>query len=313
MKADALSVMALALLLSANTASAQQKKTASKTAKIKTTKSETIVIRQQQEDSKTTLEIRNGKVYINGDVVTELNGNTADINKKIVVEHTHSDAPDGDLHARKALLGVLAKADSKDGAVIERVSPNSAAEKIGLKEDDKITKDDDKEIRTAEDLIDAISRRNPGNKVTIVYERKGQEKTGIAELTAPTGNICMPGARSDQDIHNFSFPHDLPFSFDIDDFMTAPPRLGITGEDLSDESGVKIADVKAGSVAEAAGLQKGDIIYKLGGKDVTSISSLQNAVRNSRIGSPIKLKYERNGREFETEVTFTKPTRKKDL
>ncbi|RYD58224.1 MAG: PDZ domain-containing protein [Sphingobacteriales bacterium] len=320
MRAIACSVLALALLTGAESVSAQQKNSANKKATGRITKSETIVIRDQSSDDKTTVEIRDGQVYINGDMVTQLSGNISTINKKIIIDHSghgvmQHDAAGGDTgRVRKALLGVLAKRDSRDGATVERVAPGSAAEKIGLKEGDIIKAVDGKPIKSAEELIDAIAERNAGEKITIGYERNGQEKASIATLQAPEGNICLPAdPRASTDVQRFRFPDNGVFNFDMEEFFSAPPRLGITGEDMSDESGVKVIDVKDGSVADAAGLQRGDIIYKLGGRDVTNVSSLQNAVRSSRTGSPVKLKYERNGKELETSVTFTKSTRKKEL
>jgi serine protease Do len=322
MKANAFSILALALLISVNPVVAQQKKTAPKTSQKKTIKTETIVIKEKPKDGKTTVEIRDGRVYINGDEVTSFNGNSDDIDKKIVIEHDGSSAGSGFsfdrgmVSTRKAMLGVLARPGSEDGAIVDRVSPNSAAEKIGLQEGDKITKINDKEIKSAQDLVDAIAQYDAGDKVTVSYERNGQEKASIAELTKATSSDNQPrmfGFGPNGMPNTFEMPNSRPFSFDIDDFMATPPRLGITGEDMSDESGVKVVDVKAGSVAAVAGLQNGDIIYKLGGNDVRNVSSLQNAVREARTGSPVNLKYERNGKDYETQVTFKKPTQKKEL
>jgi serine protease Do len=68
------------------------------------------------------------------------------------------------------------------GALITQVTSGSPAYKAGLKAGDVITKIDDEDISTAEDLISAIGSHQIGDQVSIVYYRGSQQKTTYATL-----------------------------------------------------------------------------------------------------------------------------------
>ena len=68
------------------------------------------------------------------------------------------------------------------GALIVRVSSDSPADKAGVRAGDVVTKIDDKDISTAEDLISAIGSHQIGDQVSIVYYRGSQQKTTSATL-----------------------------------------------------------------------------------------------------------------------------------
>ena len=73
---------------------------------------------------------------------------------------------------------------------------------------------------------------------------------------------------------------------------------------LSAESGAYVAAVAAGSGAEAAGLQEGDIITALNGEAVEGASDLMLAVRGEQPGETVTLTVNRNGQEQEIQVTL---------
>lgn len=68
-----------------------------------------------------------------------------------------------------------------DGARISQVGDDSAAGQAGLRDGDVITKVDDTLITGSDSLVATVRSYRPGDKVTITYERDGQEKT--VELT----------------------------------------------------------------------------------------------------------------------------------
>ena len=81
----------------------------------------------------------------------------------------------------RAMLGVTTE-EADNGAEIQSITKESAAEKAGLKKGDVITKIDDKKIETPDDLSETIQDHKPGDKVTIAYLRDKKEykvmKTG---------------------------------------------------------------------------------------------------------------------------------------
>lgn len=67
------------------------------------------------------------------------------------------------------------------GAYITSVVAGSGAEQAGLQQGDIITKIDDQSISSATDLVIAVREHNPGDTISITYNRQGTETT--AEVT----------------------------------------------------------------------------------------------------------------------------------
>ncbi len=72
-----------------------------------------------------------------------------------------------------------------EGVTLSGVRPGSAAERAGLRQGDVIVKFGDRSIRNIQDYTIALSERNPGDVVTIVVKRGGQEVTLTATLESP--------------------------------------------------------------------------------------------------------------------------------
>lgn len=325
MKAYIIPSLALSMCLMAFTGSAQ---TRQKQHNSSATEKETLVIRN---NGQTVVEIKNGKVYVNGNEVAST-GETAkgNVNKKIIIENGDGDMPafgNSDFFSDKApgrhraMLGVLTDPKAKDkGAYVKRVTPGSAADKAGLKADDVITSIDGKSINNANELADAVSGHEPGDKVTITYQREGKENQAAASLgkAGPESMARMfryePGRGGN--LEDFDIPNAMmqPFGFDANDGPMEPtPKLGIMGEDRADGSGVTVNEVKPNSPASSAGLQRDDVIKKLNGEKIQSIDDLQYTLRDMNTGEKVKLQYERDGKTMDAEVTFPKQMRKKDL
>ncbi len=90
--------------------------------------------------------------------------------------------------------------------------------------------------------------------------------------------------------------------------------LGVTIQDitpelsqkfgLKDSKGALIGDISKGSPADKAGLLRGDVILEFNGKEIKSVGSLRNMVAQSKVGSQVKLKILRNGKEYELLVSI---------
>ena len=80
-----------------------------------------------------------------------------------------------------AFLGVITESVEK-GAMINSVSENSPAQKAGLKEDDIITKVNDKKIDGPNALYEVVGEFKPDDKINIIYLREGKEKKTTAVL-----------------------------------------------------------------------------------------------------------------------------------
>lgn len=73
---------------------------------------------------------------------------------------------------------------------------------------------------------------------------------------------------------------------------------------LSEAKGALVADISRGSPAEKAGLKRGDIILKVDGKEVPTVSSLQQEIRSRRPGERVRLEVWRDGKSMVLEATL---------
>lgn len=88
----------------------------------------------------------------------------------------------------------------------------------------------------------------------------------------------------------------------VDPPKSNPPRLGVATEQEKD--GLRITQVTAGSVAEAAGLQSGDVIVGVAGQPAKSILILRAVVQRQVPGTWLPLKIRRAGGELEIVARF---------
>ena len=101
------------------------------------------------------------------------------------------------------------------------------------------------------------------------------------------------------------------------------PFIGISMVDITDEfylwraginvpdnvkAGVAILEVQENSPAALAGLKTGDIIIELAGNKVTSVAELRYQLYKHSPGDTITIKYNRNGKEAETDLKLAEQT-----
>lgn len=88
----------------------------------------------------------------------------------------------------------------------------------------------------------------------------------------------------------------------VDLALVAPlvrDRLGITRTD-----GAFVQDVVAGSSAEAAGLQPGDVITQLAGESVEEAADVSRIIQDRRAGDKVEIRFEREGQSRTTSATL---------
>ncbi len=79
--------------------------------------------------------------------------------------------------------------------------------------------------------------------------------------------------------------------------------LGTIPDYSSEANGVKLSGVRAGSPAERAGLQGGDVIVEFGGQKIANIYDYTYALDAVKIGQPVTLMIERQGQRLSLTVT----------
>lgn len=69
--------------------------------------------------------------------------------------------------------------------------------------------------------------------------------------------------------------------------------------------GIVVAKINDNSPLKGSGIQKGDVIVSLGGKKVTGLASLREALYAHKLGSTVEVGYYHNGQEKTTKVRLT--------
>ncbi len=118
--------------------------------------------------------------------------------------------------------------------IVGNVAPQSVAEKIGMKPNDKITTLDGKPVENFKDLMMLLGPKYDGDKITLTVERDGKTET-FKDVTL--GGISA---------------------------TISQPFLGILPMRDDPEPGVEVRYVYPKSPADIAGIQEGDRIMKFG-------------------------------------------------
>lgn len=96
-------------------------------------------------------------------------------------------------------------------------------------------------------------------------------------------------------------------------YVKGRPFIGISGQEITDviskqyglPVGIYIIDVTAGSGAEKAGLQKGDVLVSLADKEVKTMKGLDEVKKTYKAGDTVNLIVVRDGEKKNLKLTFT--------
>jgi len=158
------------------------------------------------------------------------------------------------------------------GAIISKVTPDSAADRAGLKRGDVIESFNGQAVTDFNSLRNHVAETQPGSNATVGVVRDGAEKTISVKL-----DEAEVGARSSRSAE--------PASAD-------KGALGIGVE--RGQKGLVITAVNPDSRAADAGLQEGDVILEVNRQPVQSVEELRAAVRKTT-DRPALLLVEREG------------------
>ncbi|MWA10649.1 S1C family serine protease [Streptomyces sp. BA2] len=162
---------------------------------------------------------------------------------------------------------------------------------------------------TIANMLQTSAAINPGNSGGALVNLDGQV-IGIPTLAATDpqmGDSAAPGI-------GFAIPSSMVKTIADqiikDGRVTDSGRaaLGITGRTVLGDNyrpaGVAIVDAQKDGGAAKAGLEDGDIITKLGNSDITTITSLSEALAGEKPGDKTQVTYVRDGSEKTAEVTL---------
>jgi C-terminal processing protease CtpA/Prc len=80
--------------------------------------------------------------------------------------------------------------------------------------------------------------------------------------------------------------------------------LGTVPDMAGDVTGVKLSGVRAGSPAEKAGLQRDDVITRIGEAEVNDLQGMTDALRTHKPGDVVPITVQRNGQPVTLSVTL---------
>jgi serine protease Do len=163
-------------------------------------------------------------------------------------------------------------------------------------------------ITDYEDFIQTDAAINPGNSGGALADLDGRVIGINSAISTPTGGNVGLG---------FAIPVNM--AKNVMQQLKEHGRvvrgyLGVVLQPLTPElekalgiesvMGVLIGDVAAGSPAEQAGVQRGDVITELNGQQVTEVPQLRNLVAAMMPGSKVQLGIVRSGRKQTLQVTL---------
>jgi serine protease Do len=163
--------------------------------------------------------------------------------------------------------------DRPRGALISQVVPNSPAAKTELLAGDIIIAFNSVMIETSSDLPPLVARVRPSEDASVSIIRGTQELTLTVTIEELPDN---PGQQSAAPIT----PKANPFKISVEPLSDAQTQDGL--------SGVIVTEVQAGPAAEA-GIEKDDVIQRIGGQDIASVEDFERALQGLPTAKPIPI------------------------
>jgi serine protease Do len=174
--------------------------------------------------------------------------------------------------------------DKPKGALISQLMEGGPAEKGGLQAGDIIVRFDGADILRSADLPHVVGLIQPGTRVKVGIVRNRKEIT----LQMAVGGL---GADEEPSLATTEAGDDQG------------GRVGLLVEEVNEQlqsrwgisGGVVVAEVLAGSAAEAAGIRRGDVITLISGTPITSLESYLRAVAQLKSGESVPVRLIRRG------------------
>ena len=178
------------------------------------------------------------------------------------------------------------------GALVASVEPGSAAAKAGVKTGDLITAFDGHEIDSSADLPPLVGSLQPGSRATISLRRDGKQIELPIVLGALDPDTILADAsnNSDSDSQSSHSNAASALGMDVKDIAAAQRKT----LKLDAGQGVLVARV-AGVAARRAGVQPGDVILRVGDREVGSVADFTSAAKQVKAGESVIVLLRRGG------------------
>jgi hypothetical protein len=199
-----------------------------------------------------------------------------------------------------------------EGALITDVDPSGPARKWGLRKGFVVVEFDNTPIHSADDLVRAVRASEPGERVTVVMNRKGSEIVRRVVLGSRIPEVGMlRGLHMEKPDVRIMMPEIDEF-IDVERLAGGGAFLGVSAETLTEEErhelglpedmGVIVTEVHEGTAAEKYALEKGDVIARIDDEDIEEIDDLVDAISSRDPGDEVTLFLLRDGEKMKMSV-----------
>ena len=173
------------------------------------------------------------------------------------------------------------------GAVVNEVTPGSPAEKAGVQAEDVVLAIDGNELADSAALVEYVTTRAPGTSVRLRILRAKEEKTVSVTLGTFPDEQAEPASPAES--------RKLRLGMALRELN---PALAAELDLPRETRGLVAAQVEPGTVADKAGLRRGDVILSLNGQAIETLSQFETALDKVRASHLARLRVRRGTAVF---------------
>ncbi|MEW6002037.1 MAG: DegQ family serine endoprotease [Nitrospirota bacterium] len=177
------------------------------------------------------------------------------------------------------------------GALVSDVARNSPAEKAGIIRGDIIVEFNGREVKDVSSLRNMVAQSKVGTEISMKLLRASKEyavRVIITELPIEMTEVLSSQQPEDSELETFT-------GLTVTDLTKEIARqLGLSKE----ERGVIVARVEPGSIADEAGIKKGDIIKEVDKKKVENLEDFNRITSIIKRNETVLLFINRGGQKF---------------
>jgi len=198
-------------------------------------------------------------------------------------------------HVERGRLGVMIRdvdqesmdalgLKNKKGALVPQVQSGSAADKAGIQAGDVIVAVDDHAIKNAHDLPIIIARHHPGDKVVVHIVRDGK-------------HLKIPVIVEKMDVDKTASAAGKKNKITLGLALVQLDKAARKKLNARVKHGLVVRQVQSGSPAERAGIEVGDVLYKVNGQLISELSDLVEIMDKLEAGDTLRVMMDRHGNQ----------------
>ena len=172
--------------------------------------------------------------------------------------------------------------EEKEGALISQVFEGSPAEKAGLKVGDIAIEIDGTKVKSSQDVVREVLKKQVGQKIEITIIREGKR------IQVQVTTVEMPSEAAGQ-----KTPSEMKEWFGLRVTTVTPQMAKQLG--LPKAEGVVVDNIEAGSVGQDAGLRRGDVILEVNRQKVRDENDYRSLMEKTKPGQSVLFLISRGG------------------